>query len=819
MKFLRPLFLISLSFFTFFTFSCSNVSSDSSSSSSSSSSELNYDYLTSNRTFMGGSLIYDPGDSSGKLTQIKSGTKIAVRLGTLEKKPSSVKTYSVGTDLIESSDTDDAYTNPNKAESDSLQEVTAIFSGSDSLELYEDIPAKATYGYLTVDSVSPASIRLTFTEVKNNNSTSSKTFTIKQGETLDLDGDSDVDLKWDKPILKRTGYSDNARWLTFINKKNSTSSAMFYTFTESAARAGYRATTSEAENVETGLYGVNSLGDFVWLYYDNQNTTKEMAYGDYVVVLPSKQGFSDENYDFVNDSFDLDDDSQSLATDDSSTTDRNEFYDDLDSVANGLSSPDIKFGGKSYVVIDGDSNLQSPDQFSTYNIDYSYNKWQFPDEDNGPAILIEDLCANEAIKTALNFGTANNITEKIARLNTALTEEEFINAVLNANLTDDSKKSAFKTVWGQNNADKTKYARIMLDEFYDASPSAIIEAPEICNIYPDMNINLGSIDSLDDFMYSGNYNLSTEIIDDSSRAIHSTYNSYMAKHKEMEKQWKRFHSIDLSQLVLYPCTKDKTKKIDPQKAGVKLSVGVKFSFNANKSRAKLSTDFAIWLDLDLSLNSVNALWDMLKGPDQSSYMEKKLKKLFGNRKNCEVKLTDVNINVCGVPIVFGAALKTGMNISFGNINPHFCFSGMYGTESQSGVEYGIDWFCKPYIRGNSGAKGLNYTELFIGVEGGSNSTLTIEPWVCLNPSIGLGCSVVSARASFPITTGPRMVFSLAPAVTLKEFGIRISVYVQPYFEADLKLFKIKKTFCTLKPIDHNLRLMPTPIKFIPRKNP
>ena len=64
----------------------------------------------------------------------------------------------------------------------------------------------------------------------------------------------------------------------------------------------------------------------------------------------------------------------------------------------------------------------------------------------------------------------------------------------------------------------------------------------------------------------------------------------------------------------------------------------------------------------------------------------------------------------------GAAIKFGFNINLGNWNPHICFCGLYGAESNVEVEYGVNWFCKPYIRGRAGGRALYPTEIFVGVE-------------------------------------------------------------------------------------------------------
>ncbi len=154
--------------------------------------------------------------------------------------------------------------------------------------LYEDISSEAIYGYLSIDSISESNIKLTFTKVSSDNTKFSQQFSIDEGQTADLDEDGNPDLKYAKPVITRTGYA-NARWLTFICSEEDCSTAMFYTFTKSAARAGYRATSQEAEMIEPGLYGVNTSNNFIFIQYGKEKPSSlaGMAYGDYVVSLPN----------------------------------------------------------------------------------------------------------------------------------------------------------------------------------------------------------------------------------------------------------------------------------------------------------------------------------------------------------------------------------------------------------------------------------------------------------------------------------------------------------------------------------------------------
>lgn len=795
------------------------------------STPLSYSYLSSNRSFMGGSLIYDPSDSSGALTQIKNGVKIAVRLGTLVRKYDYVKESPVGTTSLHSTTDDDVLVDQNGAPGatvTSLGEVTAEMTGGNSpIVYYSDVPAQARYGYITVNSVSPESISFTYTRVNKDNSVLSKSVVLKKGEKTDLNGDGVQDIKYDAPLLKRSGYSENARWLTFITDENLNCSSMYATFSESSARAGYRAVTDGPEKIDAGLYGVNSDGDFVWLSYDKTPATQnEMAYGDYVICLSQKSGFDES--DFGNtDIFTFTPIADSdLPAEDNPDTENNEFYEGVENAT--VEEPSLKFGGSSYVVITDESNtphLRDSEYLDSYDISFTYNPWQFPDAQNGPEVLMEDLCEDADVKLALNFEASYGITEKLSRLNVVLQDEDFLEAVLAAKEIEESKCDEFWNVWKNQNtaAGKQKYARILLDELYDSSPSALIDAPEITNIYPDMVVNLGEADQIDDFLYAGDYNFYTETAQEAARAIHSKYDTYVAKHKKMEEEWKKFFSIDLSQIILWPSVKDKTKKFNPKRAGIYLGLGIKVAFCVTKKRSNVTFDAAIWLDIDINPNSVNAMLDYFLDPATGKQlMEPILKKIFSSDR-FEVKMTDVTFNVWGVPLVFGAALKFGINFKLGQLNPHLCFSGMYGTDSGADAEYGVKWFCKPYFDANHRSSPINSTEFYVGVEGGDTNEFAIEPWVRLQPSFGLGCSTVSLRISTPITLGVHSVLTSTKktngeyVVTPKGFGLLIGAYFTPYFEANLKVVKIRKDFITLKPIDHNMIIYPLPVRFERRK--
>lgn len=778
------------------------------------SQPFSYEFISANRNFIGGSLIYAP-DSPDALTQISAGAKFGVRLGKLKKLTQNVNAYASGATVESGTGEDTTTTTGDINDPTSTVKLTTNLSGgtATTTTVYEDIPERAVYGYISIESASVDSISFTFTTVSPNGATSAKSFKLKKGESCDINGSGINNLKYDAPSLKRTGYSEKARWLTFLNEEKTLTSNMFCKFSESEARAGYRTDENVSANVDKGLYAVNSNNDFVYVYYDNYETDDSMAYGDYIVCMPKEEGVTENNLVWGNE-FD------NPAEDDESTSD-NEFYNSVAAIRNDKAT--MNFGGKTYIVTNGSTGsvtLKNKSEFENYEIIYEYEDWQFPDETNGPRDLLNDLNANEGIKNKINLDSSASPASILAKLNTLLPNVEFFNAVLDAKVSETEKKDEARNAFtAAGNKDKIRLCRILIDEMYPSSPNALIEGPDITSVYPDMVLNLGSADDLASFMYSPQNNLYVDdIASSAAKTIHSKYSDYKKRHDELEKEWKRFFSIDISQVVLYPYDKSKTKKFNPKSAGVYLGAGLRASASVSSGHANFEMAMAFWLDLDLNMQSLNVILDYTLNPALAQKMEgpnislaEKLMEVFGSKvKRIEVKLNDVNINVAGVPLVFGVSAKTGINFKLdGAFDPRICFSGMYGGEFKIGADYGVKWFAKPYFKPYADGKGINNTDFYIGLgnRGAANTKITFEPWFCLTPSFGLGTSAISVRGSVPTKFGLHTVMSVPP-IKLEEAGVFISVYFTPYFEADLKFVKIRKDFITLKPLDHDILFYP-----------
>lgn len=750
--------------------SCSNGSSGDGEYKS----PMNYTFLTANRCYIGGSLIWNP---SGKAGQLSAGTKIGVRIGHLKK-------------ITESISAADGSQNEYKVSGSLNGEWATLPGGSTVTKVrYEDEASKAEYGYITVNDVNADSISITWTKVDSNDKTSSKSFTIKKGDSCDLNGNNNPDLKYDTPAIKRTGY-ENARWLTFLNDNTTAENAMYYTFSAKEVQAGYRALVDDqSSSADDGLYGVNSNNDFIYIS-NSGSTAFDYAYGDYVVCMPD--AYTEPKFEeggVIPDDFDVE------------NAPNNEV--------------ELSFGGKAYVA-GKNNNLLNQGEFANFAIEYAYDSWQFPDPVNGPLALFSDLAENDAVKACLGDQPSDAATA-IEKINAALTNDNFFKALVEAksgSLTTEEKTSC-QSAWDSagNNDTKKKYCRIFIDEFYDESPDAVIEAPELGTIYPSMVLNVGSIDAVDESLNT----LQHTYMEDPAggdRKINSKYNEFVANRKKIRDEWAKFRHVDLTSVVMLSSASG-NRNLNPKKAGFNLGLGVKLTASNPSGRIRVEAGSAIFLDMDLSLDSLNAAVDTMTANAAGKSMEKLLKKFFKSPK-CEVKMADVQI-AGPLPFVVGAAIKFGFNINLGNWNPHICFCGLYGAESNVEVEYGINWFCKPYIRGRAGGRALYPTEIFVGVENpdAKETVISFEPWFQIIPSFGLGYTVASVRGSFPIKLGSEFAFDIKKSgSSFKSFCITFGVDFNAYAEADIKIAKLRYDIASPNITKGKLRLYPTPVEFI-----
>ena len=187
--------------------------------------------------YMGGSVLYSPKDSNAN--QLMEGATVATRIGKVEK--------------IDLGNGQYAYRN-----------------------------SKIDYelGFIVVDAISKEEISFTyykFPSADSNRYISSGSFTLREGQTADLNGDGIADVKYTKPDAGRKGYKSNM-WLTFLcDVEWGGSAAMFSIIPMQYSRSAY----------PNGLLGINTDGQYVVNKYDagtsNRSVVSSISYGDYVL--------------------------------------------------------------------------------------------------------------------------------------------------------------------------------------------------------------------------------------------------------------------------------------------------------------------------------------------------------------------------------------------------------------------------------------------------------------------------------------------------------------------------------------------------------
>ena len=769
---------------------------------------LSYEYITNNRGFIGGSLIWNP---TGVGSQLSAGTKVGVRLGKLEKTQVSVTDLS---NLSTEPAVDDTnyWADKSTAENMGVAEAkptAALFGGTlKDEEFYTDLPKKAVFGYLSVESVTENYILLTFTKVNPDNTRASSVVMIPSGESKDLDGDGISDLKYGKPVITRTGYA-KARWLTFICSEENRSTAMFYTFTSAAARAGYRATTADAERIEPGLYAVNTTNDFIFIQYGTGKpaSLEGMAYGDYVVSLPDVgPKIEIKEYDIA---------------------------DDIGGAEGGPSveprtDTQVKFYNFSYAVTNpGEGNTpvaKNSDEYVPDEFLYGYYDWQFPDPEHGPSLLLEEICEKETVKKAVVLanggsldmnGTADQI---LVYLNTALSSVDVFNAVLEEFIPGQAdKKSVSDKYFGSDPTGRVTCMRQIFDEVYLESPMADIGAPDVENIYPWMFVCAGSPVEYDDSVNtapSGFYDNNL----DGARAAHSTFASYDAARKKIRNEWDKFFGVNLSSVLLRPkndAEKISERWLNGKDIAIILAAGIKGNVNDTSGHTDFTLGAAFYIDIDLNIASIEK---GLGDPQATDAIKKYLKYLLGGR---EIGIADQQIPGCPVPIVYGIAVQFGFTLDLGNINPRLCYIGLYGGEGTVNLDYGVrrKWCVfYPYLNAWATGKAHYPTEFYVGFTGDSSAAydMKVGPYIKIVPSIGIGCKAVSARASLPTTVGLLATLGINQANLFKEIAMTINVGFNPYAEAKVWKFKLRKDFTNMPLLNHKVRFYPTPVQWMPQ---
>ncbi|MCR4821801.1 MAG: hypothetical protein K5873_02885 [Treponema sp.] len=760
-------------------FSCSDSDDDSSGSGSNpnTTNPLSYTNLSVGRAYMGGSLIYNPEDSS--TNQLSSGTVIAIREGTVTPTMETQQVYEY----------QDSY-GSNQMDTKDLTTV------SKSVWVLQDEPSLAIYGYIKIDSVSKDSISFKYTRFnKEGTSSSDKSYTIKYGEELDFNDDGYADIKYREPDAKRDGF-EGARWLEFvcdskvINQEypKATSTTMFSVVTAKELSGSAECLISRSADgasvveAESGLYGVNSNGNYVYLVKSNGSVNSgsdsanlsdySLKYGDYVIVC--------------------DESTATNAGTDNST--------------------------ESFVVSyqSDDTNSTTLNNGSFTNV-YTYSAKQFQDEE-GPADLLSKLPAALLVKVESSWTAENAQTEAAA-----LTEDASIIALnkildLGSEATDlligeavknkvttaltDSEKTVLDELLAKN---KVQAVRRIIDSLYSQSPKADLMPPSIDAMYPYLAMDLG--DKFSKTVEEENINLS-----DSARvAMAATAKEYKAQKKAIEKKFEDYFAIDIKKVTVGKKTEDDGSKKDNDLTlkdyGIKLSLGLKGKLSITGSSVDAGIGGVVFISVNLSLaeQGFNQLKAMVLDPINEAIKD-------------GLKST-VMIGV--VPVTLGAGMEFDCEFSVDDakgdpVDLVFGYTGMYGGGVNVGANWGVEWkgpwFFKapcPYLRFHGDSYKVNETAWMFGSASGKSVSeiwsdsnkyydITLTPSFEFSPTFGIGPKWANISASLPITTELPLKFYWHPrnfiVPLLHEVDIGLKIEATSGAKLKVLIFSLSHTF-------------------------
>lgn len=752
-------------------------------------SPTSYKNLSFGRTYIGGSLVYNP--SGTDTNQLNPGTVIAVREGTVNLVKQNQDVYE-----LNASDSETRVTkNDNNLGTTTSREVTA----------YVDDDSKARYGFIAINSVSEESISFSYTRYNlDGNGSSSKTYTISKGESVDIDNDGRPELRYREPNAVRNGF-EKACWFEFICNPDeettanpSTASTMMFSVinnSSSSSRSLVRAVDGAVANqVEYGFYGVNSNGNYIFIVKDNNSVNStggsaassisnyDLKYGDYIIVHNEE-------------------------------------------VATNANSPDST---QSYVVsFDTTSANQTTLNNKTISNIYEYNIRQFQSE-NGPRDLLKrmpdavlKLVDSELTAAKVASDAAYNDSDAcIEVLNNILTKGTQVSDIL---LADDTKlvgAGKLKILKDRANetgaTSDTKAIRNLIDAVFPQSPKAALLAPSIESMYPYLSLNLAQAVSK---------TAEEQYLEDAARSaarMADNVADYKKKKKAIDDEFAKYFSIELKKVTL-GSKKDKDGNVEKDKDGndkkesvklkdygVKLALGVKGSLSINAGwdgSVNAGLGGALYLDIGLSL--LDKAFDQIKEP-----LEKMLK--------TELKQTTM---IGPVPVTIGVKLGFGLDLELSTkddkpIDLAFCYVGLYGAGVNVGANWGTKWL-KPYLNFYGTPYTVNKTEWYFGAASGDisdykdilNPTVPINakltPSVTIEPLIGLGPAWANFNVSVPIKPNLPLTFKVYPLVTplvlpeLQKIELGLEVKLKSSLDITILVFDVSHTFFDYKVFDGN----------------
>lgn len=756
-------------------------------------SPTSYTNLSFGRTYIGGSLVYNPSNQS--TNQLNPGTLIAVREGKINLVKEMQDVY----ELPESSSKTEFKTSDVNGESSDLQKI------SREVMVYKDDADKARYGYIQISSVSDDSISFSYTRYNlGGNGLSTRSYTLtKGGDSIDLDNDGRPDLRYREPNSLRDDF-ENACWLEFVcnpdeetQENPSSSSTMMFSVisnTTSSERSLVRAVDGAVANqTDYGFYGVNTNGNYIFILKDDVSVNSnggsdssfisnyDLKYGDYVILHNEE-----------------------------ATTNAN--------------APD---SAQSFVVSFNDSsaNRTTLNNVSISSI-YRYNIRQFQ-SNKGPKDLLKRM-PNAVLELVEPGLTAEKVatdpayddsTTCLNVLNEILSKGEAVSNIL---LADDSKlvskgkRAAIKRQLNElSSAGTEETIRKVIDSVFPQSPKAALSAPTIESMYPYLSLNLGN---------STSQEAKQEYLEDyaARSAARMAYNveDYTKKKKAIEKKFAEYFAIELKKVSM-GTKKDKDGNVEKDDKGndkkneyqlkdygVKLALGVKGSLSINAGwdgSVNAGLGGVIYMDIGLSL--------LEKGFDE-------IKKPLEDMLKTEFKTTTM---IGAVPVTIGVKLGFGLDLELSTekdkpIDLAFCYVGMYGAGINAGANWGTKWL-KPYLHFHANTYTVNETEWYFGAASGSISdykdllnpttpiNATLTPSVTIEPLVGLGPSWANFNVSVPVKPSLPLKFKIYPIMTpfvppeLQEIDLGLEIKLKSSLDISILVFKVSHTFCNIPLVD------------------
>ncbi|MCR4821802.1 MAG: hypothetical protein K5873_02890 [Treponema sp.] len=735
-------------------FSCSDSADDTDSDSSKSTSPTSYTNLSVGRAYMGGSLVYNESEGAN---QLKSGTVIAVREGTLSAHTETKAVYEY----------QDSY-------GSTQQNISSLTPTSKSVTVYEDEPSKAIYGYITISSVSLEKISFSYTRYNlSGTSSSTNSYTIEKGkEGADINGDGSVNIKYREPNAIRDGFEKSC-WLEFVcnsdvltdSKLDSTSSTMFSVITASELNGTANRALSRDEDgasvteSEYGLYGVNSNGNYIYLLETSNSTNAtdttlpsaatsdyNLKYGDYVITVNKDSKNTADS-----------DSSTNAATDDNSTN--------------------------SYVVTEDNSSTNSP---STTNYNYSAKQFQ---ADEGPADLLKRMPASllTLVSSELTAETAANLDADTAcgHLNTILSKGSAATDILlnpdNGIVTKALTTEESSVLNELLSANATQAVRRIIDSLFTQSPKADLLSPSIDAMYPYLAMDLGE-------QVSNTVN-EEEVTELSASRMAESYSAYEEEQKAIKNKFSEYFAYELKKIKLPGGT-----SVELSKYGVSASLGIKGSLSVSGSRVQAGVSGVIYIDMRLALIK-NGF------PKLKAKLEDLLK--------ADLKTT---VMVGPVPVTVGSTINFKLNMTIDDkdytdseFDVVFTYCGLYGAGINAGANWGIDWRGKwffrvpvPYVNFFADTYTVKESSWYFGTttEEGPDDlhNFVLIPEVIVVPSLGVGPKWANFNVSVPVD-----------ATLPLQFWWNIDKYKIPYIhEVDLGLTVDLKANLAIKILVFNM---------------